>query len=218
MPPIENHSVNRHICSDLSLSGKKVYNQKMNPVRPCFSPIKDVSVSFVNEVNKQFSENRPPDPQIRYAFYNRGFEMATIRQRKSSFTQFGMRKNIMPNIDECRSQENDDSNDEWQNLRPNSPYYSGSSGRDITLLPKLKIRICDEMDRPINDSFDKSSSSDEYSCNGDNTECCYLTDNLNSFDVKYQNSNVDNCLKCKKCGHHLRFQKQFTNAFVSSEK
>lgn len=101
------------------------------------------------------------------------------------------------------------------NSRPSSPYNSGNSGRDITLLPKLKIRIFDEMDRPVKDSFDKSSSSDlEYSCNDDNLECCHLSENLNSFDVKYQNNNVDKFLKCEKCGHHLRFQKQFSNAFA----
>lgn len=218
IPPTENHPFNRQIYSDLSLSAKKQYNQKIYPVRPCFGPSQDFSVSFVNEANKRFPEKRQPDPQIRYAFYNKGFEMATTRQRKSYFTQFGIGKTLMPNIDECGSQENEDSNsgnDEWQSLRPTSPYYSGSSGRDITLLPKLKIRIFDEMDKPVkHSSFDKSSSSDEHSCNDDNTECCHPNENLNSFDVKYQNNNVDNGLKCKKCGHHSRFQKQFSNAFV----
>lgn len=211
--PTENYSFNRQKCTDLSLSEKRPYNTKMYPVRPCYPPIQDISISFGNEMNKQFLEKLQPDPQIRYAFYNRGFEMTASRHRKSSFTQFGM----MPNIDECGSQENEDSNsgnDEWQNLRPSSPYYSGSSGRDITLLPKLKIRICDEMDRPVKDPFDESSSSDEYSCNDETAECCHPTDNLNSFDVKYQNNNVNTFLKCKKCGHHLRFQKQFSNAFA----
>lgn len=218
IPLTENHSFYRQICSDHSFSEKKIYNQKIHPVRPCYPPSQDFSVSFVNEINKQFSEKGQPDPQIRYAFYNKGFEMATSRQGNSTIRQIGMRKNLMSNIDECGSQENEDSNsgkDEWQNSIPSSPYCSGSSGRDITLLPKLKIRIFDETDGPVKDSFDKSSSSDlEYSRNDDNLECCHLSENLNLFDVTYQNDNFDQFLKCEKCGHHLRFQKQFSNAFA----
>lgn len=204
--PTENHSFSRQICNDSSLSAKKTYNEEIHPVRP-----------FVNEVDKQFSEKPQPDPQIRYAFYNKGFEMAAKIQIKSSFTQVGMRKNVMYNIDECGSQGKKDSksgNDEWQNLRPSSAYYSGSSGHDITQLQKFEIRICDEMGRPVEDSFDNSSSSVEYASNEVNSECYHPTKNLNSFDVKYQNNNVDKFLKCKKCGHQLRLEKQCSNAFA----
>lgn len=181
----ENSALNRRICNDLRLSANKSFSEKVRPARPYFPPrrvdgcsVHDKQNSFENrlQTSNRLSEKRQSDPHIRYAFYNRGFEVATLtKHRKYSLSHCEIRRKAMPDIDEYDSIENDaDSSDECS--RQNLQYYSGSSGRDITLLPKLKIRICDEMGARIKHSFDESSFSDEnfnIDADADDVACTY---------------------------------------------
>lgn len=293
-----NHALNRHICNDLRVSANKSFSQNVRAARPYLSPrhidgtATPATKSFENRLNvNRLSEKRQSDPQIRYAFYNRGFEMTTsTKHRKYSLSQYEVRRKAMPDIDEYEACENDVNNDdddddesngdddEWQQqfgLRQNlQQYYTGSSGRDITLLPKLKIRICDEMGARIHHStFDESasaspssSSTSSFSFDGNfsataaaaatTTVCDDLRTNLTSAMPKFARESTERWSKlrrntfkvdrnsssekvigraataaaatastanwtnendipiCKKCGHKLEIQKQFTDAFT----
>lgn len=241
---IESSALNRRICNDLRLCANKSFSQNIRPARPYLPPRRidgstyDNQNSFENRLQpNRLSEKRQSDPQIRYAFYNKGFEVATsTKHRKYSLSHYEVRRKAMPDIDEYGSMENDESSDEWQGSRQNLQYYSGSSGRDITLLPKLKIRICDEMGARIKHSFDESSFSDDNFNIDDSTASHSTITNDNSIDkftacehiktstvpeskpktsAKSESIPNDNNMKiCKKCGHRLAVQKQFTNAFV----
>lgn len=169
-------------------------------------------------------EKRHSDPQIRYAFYNKGFEAASTN-RKFSLTQYDVRKNAMPNIKECQSIEDDDSDDESMDFNSadginhfniNNKCYGGSSGRDITLLPKLKIRICDEMGKRVKSSFDESSHSDENIDTFDaiaEQKCNHIpTLAYDPFQCDAIRVN-ENFHQCTKCGHKLLLKKQFSNSF-----
>lgn len=193
-----NHVLNRHICNDLRVSANKSFSQNVRTARPYLPPrhIDGTSMAATSPANSfenrlcvnRLSEKRQSDPQIRYAFYNRGFEVASAstKQCKYSRSHDEVRRKAMPDIDEyeaCENSDNDDDDDdEWQQhlgLRQNLQHlYTGSSGRDITLLPKLKIRILDEMGARIQQStFDNdsasasstSSSSSSFSCDGSTT-------------------------------------------------
>lgn len=273
---------NSTICSDLRLSANKQLNKTIiQPMRPRFPPKRFATTTYdysysssslkqpctLNEIGNRLQEKRQSDPQIRYAFYNKGFEVAAAsRHRKLSFSQYESRRKTMPNINECGSIENDsdggDDDDDIDdiavltktsltnrisvnddaNTKKKIHSYSGSSGRDITLLPKLKIRICDEMGKRVKSSFDESSGSDENlqkkiidwfddqkktsSCSHNSNEsypigtatvanptkpasvAYFSTANKNNVE------NVDTATKCRKCGHKLSLQRQFSNAFI----
>lgn len=186
------------------------------------------------------SEKCQLTPQIRYAFYNKGFEMTSIN-RKFSLVQYEPRTKAiaMPNIDEYAGSpedNNDSDNNNWTAARSaeaihfinlNKKNYGGSSGRDITLLPRLKIRISDEMGKRVKSSFDESTSSDEnefgksfekrFAASSDEQLCehseAVVTDT--TFDP-FQNAMViqttENFRKCHKCGHQS-LCKQFTSSF-----
>lgn len=174
-------------------------------------------------------EKRLSDPQIRYSFYNKGFEMAT-HFRKYSLTHCELRKNAMPNITEQESfdAEDDSCNDDSisenhcpANVILNSFYsqnsvcgsLSSSGGRDITKLPKLKIRISDEMGHRVKSSFDDSddnSDSDNWFVDPPIPSICSHT-NVDPFQLA--NNQAKNPRKCHKCGHKL-IKKQFTNSFI----
>lgn len=230
--PIDKIALNRKICNDLRVSANKSFSQNIRPARPYLPPRRsdgyssfDYPNAFEKRINR-LSEKRQSDPQIRYAFYNKGFEVATsTKHRKYSLSQFEVRRKAMPDIDEYgsmeheKNEENDESSDEWQGSRQKLQYYSGSSGRDITLLPKLKIRICDEMGARIRNSFDESSFSDE---NFNETDPVAPADRCEHKDpssakpsAQIDNDDNDRAPEvCKKCGHKRTLQKQFTNAFV----
>lgn len=239
--------MNRKICNDLRLSANKSFSQNVPPARP-YLPTSLVDGSTYDNRNSfeqrlhitRFSEKRQSDPQIRYAFYNKGFEVATsTKHRKYSLSHYEVRRKAMPDINEYGSMENDEneeSSDEWQGSRQSLQSYSGSSGRDITLLPKLKIRICDEMGARIKHSIDESSFSDENFNMHDSipTESVVTNDSMeqpncehkppqvndagiDSTASKHVIESIDNDKDipiCKKCGHKLKLQKQFTNAFA----
>lgn len=242
-----NSALNRRICNDLRLCANKSFSEKVRPARPYLPPRRvdgstyDNRNSFENRLQpNRLSEKRQSDPQIRYAFYNKGFEVATsTKHRKYSLSHYEVRRKAMPDIDEYGSMENDEeheeSSDEWQGSRQNLQYYSGSSGRDITLLPKLKIRICDEMGARIKHSFDESSFSDENfniddsstpqsTIKNDSIEKSTICEHKKSNESQPKPKkiptkiesihNVNDIPICKKCGHRLTIQKQFTNAFV----
>lgn len=238
-----NFALNRRICNDLRLSANKSFSQNVRPARPYLPPRRvdnstfDSQNSFEKRITtNRLSEKRQSDPQIRYAFYNKGFEVATsTKHRKYSLSHYEIRRKAMPDIDESGSMENDeneDSSDEWAGSR-HAQYYSGSSGRDITLLPKLKIRICDEMGAQIKHSFDESSFSDEnFILNDSSTvqnpistvpidktpNCAHKSNNNVSVPTSERPTkikSVDNDASiCKKCGHKFKLTKQFTNAFA----
>lgn len=229
-------SLNRRICNDLRLSANKSFSQNVRPVRPLpprrvDGTIYDSRNSFDNRLHiNRLSEKRQSDPQIRYAFYNKGFEVATsTKHRKYSLSHYEVRRKAMPNIDEYESMENDEheeSSDEWLGSQQNLQYYSGSSGRDITLLPKLKIRICDEMGARIQHSFDESSFSDELSANNsphstfDSNDqasfCKHKSKSIPDADTtrRIESDKENDAPVCKKCGHRIALQRQFTNTFT----
>lgn len=233
-----NYGLNRRICNDLRLSENKLFSENIQSARsintfelaprPVDSTTYDNQNIFENRFNvNRLSEKRQSDPQIRYAFYNKGFEVATsTKHRKHSLSHYEVRRKAMPDIDEYESDESTQGHDEWLGLRRSIHCYTGSSGRDITLLPKLKIRISDEMGAQIKHSFDDSSLSDEmYTVDGWNT----MDNTINDGDsepsptvnepgispVKPNRIDNENDIPiCKKCGHKLEIHKQFTNAFV----
>lgn len=192
-PPTAFFALNRRICNDLRLSANKSFSQNIRPSRPYLPPRRVDGTTYDNRnsfekriTTNRFSEKRQSDPQIRYAFYNKGFEVATSsKHRKYSLSHNEIRRKAMPDIDEYGSMENEDSSDEWPVSR-HLQYYSGSSGRDITLLPKLKIRICDEMGARIKHSFDESSFSDE-NFNANNSSTAQSTNTNES------NEEIPNC-------------------------
>lgn len=241
--------MNRRICNDLRLCANKSLSQNVRPARPYLPPRRIDGSTYDNHRNSfeqrittnRLSEKRQSDPQIRYAFYNKGFEVATsTKHRKYSLSHYEVRRKAMPDIDESASMENDEdeeSSDEWQGSQQNLQYYSGSSGRDITLLPKLKIRICDEMGARIAHSFDESSFSDEHfdideSSTASQSTTSTVNESIERSKICEHKSNKQPIAKvqtkietphndkendipiCKKCGHRITLQKQFTNAFI----
>lgn len=232
--------------SDLPLTNHKMktncsVTRKIAPSRPRM-PKRNSRIDFQlfenNIACNVPSEKCQSSPQIRYAFYNKGFEVTAI-SRKFSLATHEMRTKSsgMPNIDEYAgsTEDNDDSdNNNWTATRPgdaihlfsvNKSNYGGSSGRDITLLPRLKIRISDEMGKRVKSSFDGSTSSDEnefgksfekrFAANNDEHLCAYTaTAVATTFDPfqRYVLQPKENFRKCRKCGHRS-LCKQFSNSF-----
>lgn len=225
----------REICSDLRKSERPSRPKPPRPRGPKRSGI-DLTFFETQSLNNWSPEKRQSDPQIRYAFYNKGFEVATTC-RKFSLTQVELRRNAMPHIFEQNSMEIDDDaitgTDEWKiaenvkNARRRNTMYSGSSGRDITLLPKLKIRICDEMGKRIesdtsdalNDKNDFSRVSfDSFDESFEQVNCYHdhptTESSRDPFHCDGANARVrEDFRKCKKCGHKL-IRRQFTNSFM----
>lgn len=240
------------ICSDLRLSARKSINKAIiPPMRPRLPPKRMVTPppgSRGSQISGRLPEKRQSDPQIRYAFYNKGFEAAAATRHRKLSLSHEFRRRAMPNITECGSIErvSDTDDDAYDDDITNytksftHPYKPGdglttshpysSSGRDITLLPKLKIRICDEMGKNVQHSFDESSSSDENSSsktdddwfrtdfNETNTMAHISTDPFKTVTTSAASSmttatssvamapsgsdDSDDFLpKCKKCGH-----------------
>lgn len=199
------------ICSDLRkiLRGTK-------PPRPRVPKRNRIDFGMIDGklISSHLPEKRQSDPQIRYAFYNKGFEVAASC-RKFSLTQIELKRSAMPNITEYESNEDERAIVERNSFRESTNAIShGSSGRDITLLPKLKIRICDEMGKRIDTSFDENSP---LSSNHSSNEClkdsgkCKHKSRDDPFVGDAQKIN-ENFRKCKKCGHYS-IRKQFTNSF-----
>lgn len=234
-------SMNRRICNDLRLSANKSFSQNVRPIRPlpprCVDGITyDSRNSFENRLykNRLWSlykpEKQQSDPKIRYAFNNKGFEVATsTKHRKYSLSHYEVRRKAMPNIYEYESMGNDEheeSGDEWLGSRQNLQYYSGSSGHDITFLPKLKIRICDEMGARIQYSFDVSSSPNDNFTVDDSPHstfdsidqasfCKHQSKSILAADLTHRikNEKENNAPVCNKCGHPITLQK-LTDAFT----
>lgn len=214
--------------------------RKIAPSRPRM-PKRNNQIDFQLLENHITSEKRPLNQQIRYAYYNKGFEMTSIKfDRKFSLVRHELRTNgaCMPNIDEYAGshEDNDDSdNNKWTKSRSadaihlsnrNKSCYGGSSGRDITLLPRLKIRISDEMGKRIKSSYDDSTSSDEndrsksfekrFAMIINNQQLCKhnAAAAAIAFDP-FENDVIqtkENFGNCKKCGHKI-LCKQFSNSF-----
>lgn len=195
-----------------------------------------IDFKLLDNTNTMPAERRQSMPQIRYAFYNKGFEVIAINRKFS----LGPRPK-MPNIDEyAASPEDTDDSDKshkWNKARSadaihlfnlNKTEYGGSSGRDITRLPRLKIRINDEMGARVPCSFDESSmSSDDSNEFGksfeerfaayDDRRCEHATasdtvdDGTTSDPFQQIEENFRRRI-CKKCGHR-KLCKQFTNSF-----
>lgn len=240
--PLTNHKLNT-ICSD---------SHKIVPLRPQM-PIRNTNrIDFQLLENNNYACNNIPsdkcqlNPKIRYAFYNKGFEVTSIN-RKFSLVKHELRSTTfgMPNIDEYvgSPEDNNDSDNynKWTTNRSadaihlfnlTKTQYGGSSGRDITLLPRLKIRISDEMGKRVKSSFDESTSSDEnefgksfekrFAANNSNDSLCMhsttdaIVDDIAAFDpFQYEViQSKENFRKCQKCGHHARtLCKQFSNSF-----
>lgn len=163
----------------------------------------------------------------------------TAISRKFSLATHEMRSKPsgMPNIDEYAgsTEDNDDSdNNNWTATRSgdaihlfslNKSNYGGSSGRDITLLPRLKIRISDEMGKRVKSSFDGSTSSEEnefgksfekrFAASNDEHLCEHTTTAVAANFDPFQrdvHQTKENFRKCRKCGHRS-LCKQFSNSF-----
>lgn len=245
LPPMATATLQMVTSSDLSLENRKVkticgdVHSKIAPSRPRM-PRRNSRIDFQllesNIACNMPYEKRQSNPHIRYAFYNKGFEVTAIN-RKFPLAKHEMRsKSIgMPNIDEyagSTEDNNDSDNNKWTMTRSadtihlynlNKSTYGGSSGRDITLLPRLKIRISDEMGKRVKSSFDESSSSDEFGvsfekrfeASPDEPLCEHAMATVaTAFDpFQYNVIQTDgNFRKCKKCGHKS-LCKQFTNSF-----
>lgn len=232
--------------SDLPMTNRKMKTncsgtRKIAPSRPRM-PKRNSRIDFQlfeNSIACNIpSEKCQSSPQIRYAFYNKGFEVTAI-SRKFSLAAHEIRSKPsgMPNIDEYAgsTEDNDDSDnnnssatrsaDAIHLFSLNNSNYGGSSGRDITLLPRLKIRISDEMGKRVKSSFDGSTSSDEnefgksfekrFAASNDEHVCEHsATAVANTFDP-FQHDAIqtkENFRKCRKCGHRS-LCKQFSNSF-----
>lgn len=223
------------ICADLRSAEKcldlPLNNKNRSVTKRPSDPDRAISPSTYFDANI-IPEKRLSDPQIRYSFYNKGFEAVTY-QRKHSLTHCEMRRCAMPNINEQDSFDEDPLNrsDALEQQKHSNGSVNGiarndsdrslssSSGRDITKLPKLKIRISDEMGRRIKSSFDDSDS-DQNTNWFDNDDSEYTMaavericshSNIDPFQSA-NNQNI-NLKKCQKCGHKL-IRKQFTNSFI----
>lgn len=223
-----NYALNRRICNDLrlsandSLSGQIRAAQLVKTFELEPSQVNSSTIDNRNSYENQFyinrlSEKRQSDPQIRYAFYNKGFEMATTtKHRKHSISHYEVRRMAMPDIDECDAYETAQNEDEWTMLQQNTHSYTGSSGRDITLLPKLKLRISDEMGARIQHSFDETSSPDDNSIADDTlNNVKMLSPNNGTVSAKSSHiRSVNGVQICMKCGHELKTHKRNSNKFV----
>lgn len=201
----------REICSDLRRTERASGPRPARPRVPKRNRF-DFGIIDGHLISSVLPEKRLSDPQIRYAFYNKGFEVAASC-RKFSLTQLEMRRSAMPHITEYGSFEDEDGDAaEWaKNCVSNDVVSHGSSGRDITLLPKLKVRICDEMGKQIEGSLDESTPSpdEKPAANGDHCPHSPRGDPFCSDDVQVN----ENFRRCTKCGH-FQIRKQFTNAFL----
>lgn len=135
----------------------------------------------------------------------------------------------MEDIPEYESIETEDSGDESLNLPKSFHCYTGSSGRDITLLPRLKIRIYRELSSRIKHSFDDVQMSDEsfttdesntaenvmfHNHKKSNSHSLESTSTKHNRDVFTGGDSETNISICRKCGHKLDIHKQFTDSFL----
>lgn len=205
------------ICTDL----RKTIQSPLRPRVPKRNRI-DFGIIDGKLISSLLPEKRQSDPQIRYAFYNKGFEVAASC-RKFSLTQIELKRSAMPDITENGSIEDEYASIEQTiaNRELTNVFTHGSSGQDITLLPKLKIRICDEMGKRINSSFDENPASPDERKTVSNhckatdvlvnqNKCIHKT-NEDPFNGDKQKVN-ENFRKCKKCGHYSTHN-QFKNSF-----
>lgn len=222
---------NAEICTDLRSAEKcldlPLNNKYLLALKQDTNSAQPLPAHFNTSI---LSKKRLSDPQIRHLFYSKEFEVAT-HFRKYSLTHCEIYKNAMPNINEQESLDRDDDSCNNYSTSENQHSSNGisslicsrnetsgllnsSSGRDITKLLKLKIRISDELGRRVKSSFDDS---DDNSDSGDWFDDYHSVDNIYSH-IKidpFQMTNVQNknLKKCHKCGHKL-IKKQFTNSFI----
>lgn len=175
-----------------------------------------------NVAGNAFPEKRQSDPQIRYAFCNRGFEVFS-RTRRLSFNQSESRRKAMPLINEYSFEEDL----EYYRIKQWPANSLNSNDDDIVPVPQLKIRVSKER----NDASFESSSPDEYSdsyCEmGDLIDDDWFNEEYNFMQSelvdpfwsedddgqKHNKTNVTHGIKCSKCGHKC-LVKQFTDSFA----
>lgn len=193
-----------------------------------------VMQSSRNAAGNAFREKRQSDPQIRYAFCNRGFE-EFARSRRHSAVHHGewQRRSAtaMPNINEYSFEEDFElyRAKEWP---VNS--LTAINADDVVPVPRLKIRVCEERGHSVDAGSFESTSSGEYSdsyCemgggrmsqDGDRDdddwfEETYFYDHSEYADPfagnrRYHKRDARNANNCAKCGHKC-LVKQFTNSF-----
>lgn len=237
-----NSTIDQQICNDFRLSESISGNRSCVRMKQNHNPACGKINAQENQLEiYNFSEQSQSDLRIRYAFYNRGFEVVTsTKQRKNSSSHHEFRWKKMADIDEYESIDNEESSDDCLDSSLNKNLYTGSSGRDITLLPKLKIRLSDASRAENKHSSDESKSSEDSFNTDESNEAISIViqkefiDNLNTIENGIPSSSnetqfvprktdrdhfsdVDSeetITTCKKCGHKLKIQKTFSNAFV----
>lgn len=181
-----------------------------------------------NAAGNAFREKRQSDPQIRYAFCNRGFE-EYARPRRHSMWHHGDSScrpvATMPDINEYSFEEDFDAyrTKEWPVNSLTAP-----NADEVVPVPRLKIRVCVERGQLMDMASFESTSSGEYS-----DSYCEVTERMSVdgdetgwFEESYYSGHSvfadpfaggrcrDQCnaSKCAKCGHKC-LVRQFTNSF-----
>lgn len=173
-----------------STTYSKPFNLKANNSNNGMS-ISSNSYEFQQTFNIFLSGKRQSDPQIRYAFYNKGFEVNDTfnRLRKFSLSHYEVQRKPMENINEYGSIENE------------SSVESVETQQCLFSVDDSGIHI-DEMGKP-------------YQYNTDNSIDQQLKTNSSQSDpFQSDNNKLKKIKNCEKCGHKPTLQRFFSNAFT----
>lgn len=241
----KNFTIDQRIYNELPLSA----NESISENRSCVPMNKNNHQTYDKRHIQEnqfevdhFSDQSQSDLRIRYAFYNKGFEVVTsTKQRKYSLSHHEFYRKTMADINEYELiGDDEESSDDCLDSRLSKNVYTGSSGRDITLLPKLKIRLSHESRAQNKHSFEKSTCSEKNIIADESNKPVNIfiqneiIDNFNTIknDPSSRSTESPTLRKtsdrdhfdsadsrnkiptCKKCGHKLKIHKQFSNAFV----